>query len=899
MSRETFNARPQTGDNHTPLDPITPPDPNLHPPRWARRLLARALPEPLFEELAGDLEEQFYQHAAERGSRRARQLYVLEVLGFCRPYFLRRRGAARHAYPNPLFSDMLTNYLTVAWRNLLRHKTHSAINVGGLAVGMAVALLIGLWMWDELSYNTYHRNYDHIARVQRQGTRNHETFTGATGPYPLANELRTQYGADFKQVVTAWWRQDHFLSLGDKKVTLTGDFIEPGAPEMLTLDMQQGTWGGLRDPHSIMLSASAARALFGDQDPMGKALKIDNTLDVTVTGVYADLPANTDFHPVKFFAPWDLIMSISPWAREAGWGNNFLTVYVQLQPHADVDGVSGKIKDVILKNLGDSKEQIALHPQVLLHPMRKWHLYSEWNKQGVNDGGMVHYVWLFGLIGAFVLLLAAINFMNLSTARSEKRAKEVGVRKTMGSLQRQLVGQFFSESFLVVVLAFGVALLLAAGFLPWFNEVAGKRLQLPLANPYFWLAGGLFVGITGLLAGSYPAFYLSSFRPVQVLKGTFRVGRLAALPRKALVVVQFTVSVTLIIGTVLVYRQIEHAKNRPVGYTREGLVMMRITSGEIFGKFDRLRDELKNAGVVAEAALSAHHATEPWASNGGFDWPGKDPALLTDFGTLTVSPEYGKTVGWQFVAGRDFSREFASDSSGFVVNEAAVQYMGLKNPVGTTIRRDGRPFQVLGVVQDVVLGSPFEPVQPTVYFLQGPLNWINLRIKPGVSPGRALPRMEAVFKNVLPDVAFDYQFVDQAYAAKFAAEERIQQLAAVFAALAVFISCLGLFGLASFTAEQRTKEIGIRKVLGASVAGVWRLLSKEFVYLVGVACLIALPLSYYVLSRWLDQYTYRTALTWWIFAGACAAALLITLLTVSYQAIKAALANPVKSLRSE
>jgi ABC-type antimicrobial peptide transport system permease subunit len=858
------------------------------------------LPGPLFEELAGDLEEQFEQHADERGLRQARLLYVLEVLAFCRPYFLARSRRRPHpyTYPNPLFSDMLINYLTVARRNLLRHKAHSAINIGGLAVGMSVALLIGLWLWDELSFDRYHRNYDRIVRVQKHLTRNNETGTGTTSPYPLAHELKTKYGAYFKHVIMAWWVEDHTLSVGDKKVALTGQFIEPGAPEMLTLDMQQGTWAGLRDPHSVMLSASAARALFGDGNPMGKALKIDNTHDVTVTGVYADLPQNTHFHPIKYFLPWDLLMGAIPAIKEQGWDNNFLTVYAELQPHADADQVSARIKDVIASNLGDNKEYAAAHPQLFLHPMRKWHLQAEW-KNGVNTGGLLQYVWLFGLIGAFVLLLAAINFMNLSTARSEKRAKEVGVRKTMGSLQRQLVGQFFSESFLVVGLAFGVALLLAASFLPWFNEVAGKQLQLPLANPYFWLAGGLFVIITGLLAGSYPAFYLSSFRPMQVLKGTFRVGRLAALPRKALVVVQFTVSVTLITGTLLVYRQIEHAKNRPVGYTREGLVMMRITQWEMITKFDRLRDELKNAGVIAEAALSAHQATDAWASNGGFDWPGKDPALQTDFSTLTVTPEYGKTVGWQFVAGRDFSRDFASDSAGFVVNEAAVKYMGLQNPVGTIIRRDGKPFRILGVIKDMVLGSPFEPVQPAVFFLKGPLYWATLRIKPGVSPGRALPKMEAVFKSVLPDLAFDYQFVDQAYALKFAAEERTQQLAAVFAALAIFISCLGLFGLASFTAEQRTKEIGIRKVLGASVAGVWRLLSKEFVYLVGLACLIALPLSYYGLSRWLAQYTYRTTLTWWIFAGAGVAALLITLLTISYQAIKAALANPVKSLRNE
>ncbi|MBD0260792.1 MAG: ABC transporter permease, partial [Cytophagales bacterium] len=324
------------------MTPDVPPDPNPQPPRWARRLLAWVLPGPLFEELTGDLEEQFCLHAAERGLRRARQLYVLEVLAFCRPYFLARsrRRPNPHPYPNPLFSDMLTNYLTVARRNLLRHKSHSAINVGGLAVGMAVAVLIGLWMWDELSFDRYHRNYDRIARVHRHTTRNNETGTGPGLPYPLAHELKTKYGNHFKHVVMAWWVEDHTLSVGDKKVSLTGQFIEAGAPEMLTLDMQQGTWGGLRDPHSIMLSASAARALFGGQDPLGKALKVDNNLDVTVAGVYADLPQNTHFHPIKYFLPWDLLMSAIPAIKEQGWDNNFLSVYVELQPHAGADQVS-------------------------------------------------------------------------------------------------------------------------------------------------------------------------------------------------------------------------------------------------------------------------------------------------------------------------------------------------------------------------------------------------------------------------------------------------------------------------------------------------------------------------------------------------------------------------------
>jgi hypothetical protein len=443
--------------------------------------------------------------------------------------------------------------------------------------------------------------------------------------------------------------------------------------------------------------------------------------------------------------------------------------------------------------------------------------------------------------------------------------------------------------------------------LPWFNNLAGKEMNVPWRDPYFWLISIAFIFLTGLLAGIYPALYLSSFRPVKVLKGAFRTGHLATIQRKALVVLQFTVSIALIICTIVVFRQLQFAKNRPVGYTREGLITIEMKSDDFQGKYDLFRTEFLKTGVITELSESMGKVTQVVSGNNGFDWKGRDPNKEESFGTLAVTHEHGKTVGWQFVAGRDFSRTYAGDSMGVVINEAAVRYMELKNPVDETITwkwRDNppQPYRILGVIRDMVMESPYEPVEPTMFFvkaLNGWVDWINLRIKPGLAIKDAIPKIESVFKKLVPKVPFDYKFIDQDYAQKFAAEERISKLAGFFAALAIFISCLGLFGLATFMAEQRTKEIGVRKVLGATIFNLWGLLSKEFVILVLVSFLISVPVSYYFMHNWLENYQYRADLSWWIFAAAGTGALVITLLTVSIQAVKAAIANPVKSLRSE
>jgi putative ABC transport system permease protein len=806
---------------------------------------------------------------------------------------------------------MLQNYLKIAWRNLFRNRVSSMINIGGLAVGMAVAMLISLWVWDELSFDKYHQNYDSIAQVN---TRLKDPRTGGQGinntmQYPLITELRNNYKNHFKYIVPTSWNEDDILSSGDKHLSRTGLFMDPAGPEMLTLKMIYGTRSGLKDPHSILLSETTAKAFFGDADPVNQVMRINNQSVVKITGVYEDLPLNTKFKDLKFVGAFDLWLSNNSWIKEKAmtdWQNHFLKIYAEIAPNTTFEQVSQYIKDAELKNLGNLKDQIKQNPQVFLLPMSDWHLHNY--NRGQADTGPMQMLWIISIIGGFVLLLACINFMNLSTARSENRAKEIGVRKAVGSMRRQLIGQFYSESFLIVLLSFVLALVLVIICLPLFNDLAAKEIKMPYQNPYFWAMSILFIFITSLISGSYPALYLSSFNPVKVLKGTFKVGKLASVPRKVLVVTQFTVSVTLIVSTIVIYRQVQVAKDRPVGYTRDGLIMIEKKSADFDSKYDVLRRELKNTGVVAEMSESYGKVTEIASGNGGFKWKGKDPDPNLDdsFGTLPVTFEYGKTVGWQFVQGRDFSRDFPADSSGMVINESAAKKMGLKTPVGEDVswKFQDQPikyYKILGVVKDMIMESPYQDMTPTVFMIKGHVgtNQIDIKIDPKVSASKALPKIEAVFKKLIPSAPFEYKFADQEYASKFAAEEHIGKIAAVFAGLAILISCLGLFGLASFVAEQRIKEIGIRKVLGASVINLWGMLSKDFLALVILSQFIAFPLAYYFMNKWLQHYHYRTDLSWWIFGATAAGAMVITLATVSFQSIKAALMNPVKSLKSE
>jgi putative ABC transport system permease protein len=876
---------------------MKPTNPKPSPSRWATRLLHWYCAPHLIEEVQGDLQEEFDFQVKQIGATRARLDYIRNVLGFIKPFAIKRKKTSLNNY------GMIKSYFTIGWRNLLKNKGYSFINIGGLAIGMAVAILIGLWVYDELSYDKNFTNYHRIARVVQNQNFDGQVQTWFGQAMQLGPELRNTYGNNFDHVVVGTFPGDHKLTIEEKGVTKSGCFMEPGLAEMLALRMLSGTYPGLKDLNSLLLSQSTAQALFGDADPVDKMIKVDNQFEVKVIGVYEDLPDNSSFSNLNVILSWQLIDG--DLEKRVGWGNSWFQCFVQIAEQSDMNSVSATIKNAKMKNVFREEDEVKFKPELFLHPMSRWRLHSDF-KNGVSVGGGIQYVWMLGVIGCFVLFLACINFMNLSTARSEKRAREVGIRKTIGSVRSQLIHQFFTESLLVAMIAFVISFAIVQLALPWFNEVSGKRISVLWSTPWFWFVCTGFAVITGLIAGSYPALFLSSFQPIKVLKGTFNAGRFSSLPRKVLVVVQFTVSVTLIIGTLIIFRQIQFAQSRPMGYSINGIISMPIKTTEIMKRFDVLRDELLQTRAVEEIAASESDVTSTFTTNSGFDWKDKNPDMAEEFVTVGVTHDFGKAIGWQIKEGNDFSKDLASDSSGFIVNEAAVNYMGFANPVGEVMRWGGNgEWKIIGVVKDMVTQSPYSAVRPMIFFLKSQrisfiqFSTINIRLSPSANAAEALAIIEPIFKKYDPANAFEYKFADQEFGKKFSEEKRIGQLAFVFAALAIFISCLGLFGLASFVAEQRTKEIGIRKVLGASAAQLWQLLSRDFVVLVIISCVVAIPVSFYFMNNWLLQYQYRITISWPIFAIASVGALLITLLTVSFQAIKAALMNPVNSLRSE
>ncbi|HWV28658.1 MAG TPA: ABC transporter permease [Dyadobacter sp.] len=803
---------------------------------------------------------------------------------------------------------MVKSYFKIAFRNFQKNKVYSLINVSGLALALTVTILISLWVWDEWNYNKGSENYQRVGRVMAHVSQNGQVISSPNLPFPLAAELRENFSADFEHVAVSWDTEDYSLVSNGNKFRKKGRFIEPDGAKILSPRMVSGSLAELSGPAQILLSESAAASIFGSARPIGQLVKIDNELDATVAGIYKDFPKNSDYYNLSFIAPWKLFASARrrQWVDKLkdNWNVNTFEILVQTSKNTTVETASEKIKQVLNGHLINPAGSSSV---ISLHPMSRWHLHASW-ENGVNTGGHIYYVRLFSAIAAFVLLLACINFMNLSTARSEQRAKEIGVRKAVGSKRGQLIFQFIFESLTVVVLSFLIALLLVEIALPQFNAITYKQITFVSPggvafNPYFLLTGLAFCVLVSIIAGSYPALFLSSFKPVKVLKsGVAGVGRLSSRPRKVLVVLQFTISISLIVAAAGIFRQMQFGQDRSIGYDSDGLLYVKIPPGS--PGLAALKDELLQSGIVSSVAQSSGPVTDVLSNAGGFTWQGKSPGHREEFAVIAASHQYGKTVGWQIVQGRDFSEAFVSDSSAIIINQSAAKYMGLDNPVGQTVRwKDGTfndsEYHIVGVIRNMVMQSPYEPVKQAIYFMTYAPNYLYIKLKPGRNKENVPSKLSALFDKHLPGHVFDFQFAYQQYDLKFENERRIGKLTLLFAAIAIFTSCLGLFGLAAFTAEQRRSEIGIRKVLGASVAGVWRLIAKDFLLLTVVAAAVAIPVSYYLLTQMLEKYHYRSTIPWWIFGGSAALGVLFSMLTVSYQAIKAALTDPAKILRSE
>ena len=793
---------------------------------------------------------------------------------------------------------MFQNYFRTAWRHLLRNRSYSAVNISGLAIGMAVALLIGLWVQYQYSYDRWLPGYRQVAQVRLRFVHNGETAQVMGTPLPLTEALRKEIPG-IRYAAHTDWMGTHGLVAGDHKIYLSGAQAEEEFFKIFPCQAVKGDPNkALQQPYAIVLTESTCRSLFGAEEPMGKKVRVDNQQDFIVAAVIRDLPPNSTFN-FNYVLPFSYDIQAHAWVKEAttNWNNSSFQTFIALRPTTNYAQLEQQLRAIVQKYNPEAWK--TGKEECFLQPMKNWHLYSEF-KNGREDSGFIEYVRLFSLIGVLVLLIACINFMNLSTARSEKRAREVGVRKAIGSLRRDLILQFLVESILITILAAGIALLLVQLTLPWFNLLTQCSIHIPWNSCLFWAIMVGYVFVTGLLAGSRPAFYLSSFKPVKVLKGAIRAGRRGSLPRKMLVVLQFTCSIALIISTLLIYKQIQYAKDRPNGYDANRLVS---TDGSIDlnQNYAALKNELLQTQLVDKVTKASSEVTTLWNWSGVEDWSGRYPDESLYIANVDVLENYFNTIGMSFVAGKNFSGNRAADTSNVILNEAAVRRLRFKDPINQVITwRKGHHIKVIGVVRDALMLSPFSPAEPT-FFVYNPDGATNIiyRLSRKADLHNVMAQLTPLFNKYNPAYPFIYHFVDESYADKFQLEVLIGRLAGIFAALAIFISCLGLFGLAAYIAEQRTREIGIRKVLGASVSQLWYLLSKDFIVLVIISCVVASPVAFYFLHGWLQKYEYRIPIGPGVFFQAGCLALVITIATISFQAIRGAMANPTQSLRSE
>jgi putative ABC transport system permease protein len=785
---------------------------------------------------------------------------------------------------------MLRNYFKAAFRNLWKNKGYSLLNIGGLAIGIACAGLIFLWVEDELTFDHYFSNRENLYKVKDRQTYDGNTFTFDATPGPFGPGIRTEIPG-IKNTARTTWGNSVLFSLNGKPIYEQGLFVDPSFLTMFQLQFIQGNAkNAFTQLHTLVISETMAKKFFGTGDVIGKTLKIDNREDYVITGVIRDLPKNVSFN-FDWLSPFKIYEDQNKWLQ--AWGSNGVRTYVETQPNADITSINKKLYGYIQTKQNEASAHMSIYP------MSRWRMYDSFDN-GKEVPGRMEYVNLFNVIAWIILIIACINFMNLSTARSEQRAKEVGVRKVMGAGKLKLIGQFIGESLFTtfVSLLFAIAIIYIS--LPAFNILVEKQLSVDIFKP-FHIAGLLAIAlICGLIAGSYPAFYLSSFNPIHVLKSIkIKHGSSAGIIRKSLVVVQFSISVILIISTIVIYLQIFHIKDRDLGYNKSNLIYM-YTQGKMKQNYPVIRNDLLSTGFVQNTALSNSQILQLGSNTGDFTWEGKDPSRQVLITVEGVSQDYTSTMGIRINEGRDFYPDFKNDSNNIIINESLARILKKKTVVGSVLSGQGAKYTVVGVLKDFVYNDMYAPAAPLILYADTTnCNVLTIRLKAGVSMPAALAKMEVIFKKNNPGYPFDYSFVDEEFGKLFKTETLVGQLAEVFSILAIFISCLGLFGLAAYTAEKRSKEIGIRKILGASVQSITGLLSREFLFLVGISCLIAFPIAWWLMHDWLQSYKYRIQISWWIFIDAGLLAILIALFTVSFQAVKAAVANPVKNLRTE
>jgi putative ABC transport system permease protein len=788
---------------------------------------------------------------------------------------------------------MLKNFFKVTFRNLWRSKSFSAINIIGLSIGMASALLIGLWIQNEISFDRFYKNTARIGLLYTRETNNKIDVWPRVSRL-MAPELKKDY-PEVEEAVN--FRSVYFLMTeGEKHLNVEGAFADSGFLSVFDFPLLEGNAEkALTGNQGIVLTQALAKSLFGNEDPMGQTVRIDSTDHFTVTAVLKDLPGNTQFS-FQYLLP-------SAYLDRLGWDSsswNFTntSTYVLLKPGASLTTFDQKIKNINARHITAGREAAQ---EKFTQPLSRVHLYSKAVNGQLVTGG-IETVRLFTVIAVFILLIACINFMNLSTARSERRAREVGIRKVVGALKSSLVAQFIGESILFAVLAFILALGLVQLGIGGFDQLVGIPLTLDWTDPHFWLFALAFVLFTGLVAGSYPAFFLSAYRPVKVLKGAFKNANALVTPRKILVVLQFTFAVILITCTMIVQRQLRYAHNRDMGYNKDRLVYCYV-QGDVLPHYDLIKRDLISSGAAVAVTKTYSPMTRVWGTITGFSWPGSTPAdKKTDFLQYEADADFVRTTGTQLLQGRDIDlKTYPTDSTALLLNEAAVHTMRLDNPVGKIVRNaQGQNCHVVGVIKDFIIESPYDKIAPMI--IQGLATTypvLHYRLNPAHTIAEDLAKAEKVFKLYNPQYPFEYFFVDDFYNHKFKTEQREGTLGILFAGLTIFISCLGLFGLATYMAETRIREIGIRKVLGASVAGITSLLAKDFVSLVLIAVVVATPIAWFAMNSWLQGFDYRMQISGWTFLISGLLAVLIALATVSYQAIKAAVANPVKSLRTD